>query len=86
MQQLRSCRTVSPGRTLPPRTASSSASGMEAALVLPYSARLLITRSGATWRQGAFRGSAGRVSRVPRHYHRKSLWHRSPEHVLSGAA
>jgi hypothetical protein len=41
-------RTVSPGWMLPPRTASSSASGMEAALVLPYSARLLITRSGAT--------------------------------------
>ena len=30
---------------LPLRTASSSASGMEAALVLPYSARLLITLS-----------------------------------------
>ena len=44
-------RTVSPGWMLPPRTASSSASGMEAALVLPYSARLLITRSGATCRQ-----------------------------------
>ena len=38
-------RTTSPCFMLPPRTASSNASGMDAALVFPYSARLLITRS-----------------------------------------
>ena len=37
-----------PGAILPERTASSSASGIDAALVLPYLARLLTTRSGAT--------------------------------------
>ena len=40
-----SMRTTSPCLMLPLRTASSNASGMDAALVLPYSARLLMTRS-----------------------------------------
>lgn len=38
---------TSPGLMSPRRTASSSASGMEAALVLPYWDRLLTTRSAA---------------------------------------
>ena len=44
---------MSPGLMLPARTASSRARGMEAALVLPYSARLVITFSRGICGPGA---------------------------------
>lgn len=40
--------TTSPALIFPSRTASSSARGMDAALVLPYLAKLHTTRSGGT--------------------------------------
>ena len=46
-QHVQQAVLTSPGLMSPRRTASSSASGMDAALVLPYCDRLLTTRSAA---------------------------------------